>query len=319
MRKTLKVFACLFLAVVALVAAFGALNYRADVPVAELKARYANAESEFMDLDGMAVHYRDEGNPADETPMVLLHGTSASLLTWDGWTESLKAGQRVIRLDLPGYALTGPNPANDYAMSYYTRFLHEFLQRLGIERLYLAGNSLGGRIAWEYALAYPGEVEKLILVDAAGYPLSGRRPLVFQLATIPVLKDALRVVTPKFLVESSLKEVYADDSKVTGELVDQYYDMTCREGNRAAFAARAGVVYEDNHLKLNQIRAPTLILWGEQDAWIPVENAYRFQNDLPDSTLVVFPNLGHIPHEESPAETVEAVLKFISASPGPTD
>jgi pimeloyl-ACP methyl ester carboxylesterase len=311
MKKIFKVLKYLFLVILALVIAFCALNYRADVPVAELKAKYATAESRFMDLDGMAVHYRDEGNPADKTPLVLLHGTAASLLTWNGWTTALKAEHRVIRLDLPGYGLTGPNPTQDYSMKFYVRFLHDFLGKLAVNRFYLAGNSLGGKIAWEYALAYPGSVKNLILVDAAGYPLSHGKPLAIRLASTPVLKNILLYVTPRFFVEKSLKEVYADDRKVTEQLVEQYYDMACRAGNRAAFVARAGMADDDDYLKINHIQTPTLILWGEADAWIPVGNAYRFEKALPNNRVVIFKNLGHVPQEENPSETIKEVLMFI--------
>jgi pimeloyl-ACP methyl ester carboxylesterase len=281
------------------------------VPVAALKAKYAAAESQFMDLEGMAVHYRDEGNPADKTPIVLLHGTAASLLTWNGWTDALKTEHRVIRLDLPGYGLTGPSPAQNYSMNFYVRFLHDFLGKLDVNRFYLAGNSLGGKIAWEYALAYPADIKKLILIDAAGYPLSQGKPLPIRLASTPVLKNILLYVTPKFLVEKSLKEVYADDRKVTEQLVEQYYDMACREGNRSAFVVRAGMVDDDDYLKINHIQTPTLILWGEADAWIPVENAYKFEKDLSNNRVVIFKNLGHIPQEENPSETIKEVLVFV--------
>jgi pimeloyl-ACP methyl ester carboxylesterase len=311
MKKIFKVFKYMFFVILALVIAFCALNYRADVPVAELKAKYATAESRFMDLDGMAVDYRDEGIPTDKTPLVLLHGTAASLLTWNGWTAALKAEHRVIRLDLPGYGLTGPHPTQDYSMNFYVRFLHNFLKKLDVNRLYLAGNSLGGKIAWEYALAYPGNVKKLILIDAAGYPRRQGRPLPIRLASTPVLKNILLYVTPKFLVEKSLKEVYADDRKVTPQLVEQYYDMACRAGNRAAFVARAGIPEDDDYLKINQIQTPTLILWGEADKWIPVENAYRFEKALPNNKVVIFKNLGHVPQEEDPAESVKEVLTFL--------
>ncbi len=311
MKKFFKGLTYLLLVIVALVIGFCVLNYRADVPVAALKAKYATAESRFMELDGMAIHYRDEGNPADKTPVVLLHGTAASLLTWDGWAGVLKDEHRVIRLDLPGYGLTGPNPAQDYSMNFYVRFLHNFLGKLAVKQFYLAGNSLGGKIAWEYALTYPGNVKKLILIDAAGYPLSRGKPLPIRLASPPVLKNILLYVTPKFLVEKSLKEVYADDRKVTGQLVEQYYDMACRAGNRAAFVARAGMVDDDDYLKINHIQTPTLILWGEADAWIPVENAYRFEKDLPNNRTVIFKNLGHVPQEENPSESVKEVLAFV--------
>jgi pimeloyl-ACP methyl ester carboxylesterase len=301
----------LFLAILVLVICFCVLNYQADLSVLELKTKYATAESKFVDLDEMPVHYRDEGHSTDKTPIVLLHGTAANLLTWNGWTDALKAGHRVIRLDLPGYGLTGPSPAHDYSMDFYVRFLHDFLQKLDVEQVYLAGNSLGGRIAWEYALAYPDKIKGLILIDAAGYPVSHGKPLAMQLASIPVVKDILLYVTPKSLVEKSLKEVYFDDRKVTEQLVEQYYDMACREGNRAAFVARAGIVYGDDFLKINQIQTPTLILWGESDAWIPVGNAYKFQKDLRYNRLVVYRNLGHVPQEEDPSETVKDVLEFV--------
>jgi len=311
MKKIFKILKYLFFVILALVIVFCAFNYRADVPVAELKAKYTTAESRFLDLDGMAVHYRDEGNPADKTPIVLLHGTAASLLTWNGWTVALKAEHRVIRLDLPGYGLTGPNPAQDYSMNFYVRFLHDFLEKLDVNRFYQAGNSLGGKIAWEYGLAYPDNIKKLILIDAAGYPLSHGKPLAIRLASTPVLKNILLYITPKFLVEKSLKEVYADDRKVVKQLVEQYYDMACRAGNRAAFVARAGMVDDDDYLKIKQIQTPTLILWGEADAWIPVENAYKFEKALPNNRVVIFRNLGHIPQEENPSETIKEVLVFI--------
>jgi pimeloyl-ACP methyl ester carboxylesterase len=310
MKKLVKVLGYSLVVIVALVIIFCVLNYRADVPVAELKATYATAESRFMDLDGMAVDYRDEGVPTDTTPLVLLHGTAASLLTWNGWTAALKAEHRVIRLDLPGYGLTGPNPTQDYSMKFYVGFLHDFLGKLHVDRCYLAGNSLGGKIAWEYALAYPQSVRKLILIDAAGYPRQSR-PLPIRLASTPILKNILLYITPRFLVEKSLKEVYADDRKVTPQLVDQYYDMACREGNRAAFVATAAIPEDDDYLKIKQIQTPTLILWGEADRWIPVENAYKFEKDLPHNKMVIFRDLGHVPQEEDPAESIKAVLTFL--------
>ncbi len=311
MKRVFKAFKYLLLILVLLIGLFCALNYRADVPVAELKAKYANPESKFMDLYGMSVHYRDEGSRDDKLPVVLLHGTSASLLTWNGWTETLKAEHRVIRLDLPGYGLTGPNPANDYSMEFYTRFLHDFLRALGVEQSVMVGNSFGGRIAWEYALAYPTEVKKLILIDASGYPTPQGRPLAMRIATTPILKNILLYITPRQLVEKSLREVYVDKSKVTSQLVDEYYDMACREGNRAAFVARANITYKDDYVKINQIRIPTLVLWGARDAWLSVENAYKFQKDLPNNSLIVYENLGHIPQEENPSQTVKDALKFL--------
>ena len=144
------------------------IYFRWDIPVEELKKKYTNEASEFVEVQGMQVHYRDEG---EGDVIVLLHGTGASLHTWEPWTRELKKFYRVIRLDLPAYGLTGPHPEGKYQMDNYVAFLQEFLQKKDIQKFCLGGNSFGGGVSWEYALKYPDEVEKLILVDASGYPL----------------------------------------------------------------------------------------------------------------------------------------------------
>ncbi len=153
-----------------LITGFVALNWAPDRPVAELEARWAPPPSTFIDLAGMRVHLRDEGIRDDPVPIVLLHGTSASLHTWDGWVAALAAERRVIRFDLPGFGLTGPTPDGDYRIERYVEFVAAMLDALGVEHCVLVGNSFGGTVAWQTALALPpGRVQKLVLVDAAGY------------------------------------------------------------------------------------------------------------------------------------------------------
>lgn len=314
----------IFLFIAGFLAAISIANYRADVPVDTLKAKYANAASRFVNVDGMAVHYRDEVPSTsairDSVPLVLLHGTGASLLTWDDWVATLtrpdsanRPGRRVIRLDLPAYGLTGPNRDNNYSGAYYARFLHDFLTKLGVTRCDLGGNSLGGAIAWRYTLDYPNEVRNLILIDAGGYPLQPKSvPIAFRLARVPVLKDLLVHITPRSLIEKSIRNVYADDSRVTDALIDQYMDMALREGNRKAFISRTSTAMNDSaYLKIPAIRQRTLILWGAKDFLIPVENARRFHRDLPNDTLVIMPNAGHVPMEELPQESVRIVRRFL--------
>ncbi len=306
MRKLFRI------APVLAVLALGAAFIRPDIPVEELKPKYAPPPSQFMSLDGMEVHYRDEGEgPA----LVLLHGTGASLHTWDGWVEALADSFRVVRLDLPGFGLTGPNPAHDYRIATYVDFLEHFVGRLGLERFSLAGNSLGGHIAWRYALAHPQRVEKLILIDPAGAPDDAPDPFVFKLARTPVANRLLTVVTPRSLMEKSLREVYADDAKVTPALVDRYYELSLREGNRAAFVARARTVEPNRFDQIAYVRAPTLILWGKQDVWIPVATARRFTERLPHAVLVTYPDAGHVPMEERPARTAADARRFLTARP----
>ncbi len=214
-----------------------------DISVNELKTKYSNAASSFIAVDGMQVHFRDEGSKADSNIIVLIHGTASSLHTFDVWADSLKTTNRVIRMDLPAYGLTGPFPDHNYSMTHYTAFLQNFLNALKVKKCVLAGNSLGGEIAWNFTLTQPAMVSKLILIDAAGYPLHSKSvPIAFKVARMPVLNKILTYITPKFIVKASVENVYFDKAKVTDALVQRYFDLTLREGNRQAFVDRFKVL-----------------------------------------------------------------------------
>ncbi len=285
-----------------------------DIPVNELKVKYADAASSFLLVDGMDVHYRDEGDLADTIPIILIHGTASSLQTFDAWTEILKKTNRVIRMDLPAYGLTGPFPDGNYSMAHYTAFLNEFLTALKIKQCVLAGNSLGGQIGWNFTLEQPERVKKLILIDAAGYPLNSKSvPIGFKIGRMPVVNKILTFITPRFIVKSSVENVYYDKSKVTDSLVDRYFELTLREGNRQAFVDRFKMSDNANAYKeIKNIVQPTLILWGAQDLLIPIENAYKFRKDLPNNTLFILNKCGHVPMEESPEESLKPVIDFLN-------
>jgi len=244
---------------------------------------------------------------------VLLHGTSASLHTWDGWVEVLAPERRVVRVDLPGFGLTGPAPDGDYRIERYVEFVTALLDTLGIERCVLAGNSFGGWVAWETALAEPARVGALILVDAAGYPLESQSvPIGFRIARIPLLNRLMEVTRPRGVIESSLRNTYGDPARVTPALVDRYYELTLREGNRAALAKRfAAGRHSGRTARLAELQVPTLILWGGRDRLIPPAYGERFRSDIAGSRLVVFPALGHVPHEEDPTATAAAARAFL--------
>ena len=283
-----------------------------DKPVDALKLRWAQAPSQFINVQGMQVHLRDEGPRDDATPLVLLHGTSASLHTWQGWAGALKGQRRVIRFDLPGFALTGPHPQDDYSIAAYVRFVVAVMDQLGVQRFVLAGNSLGGQIAWSVAAAHPQRVERLVLVDAAGYPFEPQSvPIGFQMARLPILAPLMRNTLPRGLVERSVRNVYGNPAKVTPELVDLYADMTLREGNRRALGLRMAQRLAVAPERIATLKLPTLILWGGQDRLIPPDNAQKFARDIPGSRLVMFDDLGHVPHEEDPARTLVPVKEFL--------
>ncbi|MDB4715274.1 alpha/beta hydrolase [Flavobacteriaceae bacterium] len=280
-----------------------------DVSVDSLKRQYTDSNSHFMSVDGLEVHYKDEGSG---TPIILLHGTSASLHTWDGWTKELtKNNYRVIRMDLPAFGITGANKDNLYDLPSYSKFLTDFVNQLELDKFILAGNSLGGSISWHYTSSNPEKVQKLILLDPAGFPSKKERPLVFELAEIPILNQILKHITPKSLIKDNLEQVYFDDSKVTENLVDRYHQMILRKGSRAAFIERAKLEGQDYTELLYTIKSPTLIIWGEDDLWIPVEDGFKFKERMANSSLVIMKETGHVPMEEKPLESVALVLNFL--------
>ena len=289
-----------------------------DIPLNELKLKYTNSDSSFIDINGTNVHYRDVGNSNDSIPIVLMHGTGSSLHTYDFWSDNLKRTNRIIRMDLPAFGLTGPFVKNDYSISNYTFFLKEFLNSLNIKECILIGNSLGGEIAWRFAIAEPLMVKKLVLIDAGGYPVISKSvPIAFKLAKIPVLNNLLTYITPRFLIRASIENVYFDKSKVSDSLVNRYFELTLRKGNRNAIIDRLMVSTTltngtKTHTSIKNIKKPTLIIWGSDDQLIPVENAYKFNNDITNSKLVVMQQTGHVPMEEKPLESLKFTIDFLN-------
>ncbi|WP_290906384.1 alpha/beta hydrolase [Aquabacterium sp.] len=314
MAKWTKVLGGLLLVLGVLVGLGVVKAWAPDRDVDSLKARWAPPPSQFVGLMGMQVHLRDEGPRSDPQPIVLLHGTSASLHTWDGWAEALKGQRRVIRMDLPGFGLTGPMPDGNYQLTHYVDFLVALLDQLGVKQAVVAGNSFGGGLAWKLAVDHPERVSKLVLVDAAGYPYDPTSvPIGFKVAQIPWLRPVMENVLPRSMIESSVRNVYGDPSRITPVLIDRYFELTLRAGNRHALGERfrqsPGGQYA---AQIPSVKQPTLILWGGQDRLIPPDNADHFQHDIAGSRLVVFDGLGHVPHEEDPAATVAAVQSFLA-------
>ena len=289
-----------------------AVSKAPDRSLESLVPRWAPPPSDFIEIDGLLVHYRDQGPSSDPLPLVLIHGTSDSLHTWEGWAGPLSATRRVISFDLPGFGLTGPNADNDYSVTRYVGFVRQLLSRLGVGRAIVGGNSLGGEIAWGLALADPGHVAGLVLVDAGGYEFVPEElPLGFRLARIPVLREPMRWVLPRRAVEDSVISVYGDPKRVTAAVVDRYYEMTLRAGNRAALMRRLDQLTPGPVERLPEIQVPTLILWGGLDRLIPPRWAGEFERAIPKSHLVVFPKLGHEPQEEDPAATLAALRDWL--------
>lgn len=293
--------------------AFVILNWAPDRPVHDLTTRWAPAPSQFVALEGMQVHLRDQGPRDDPLPVLLLHGTSASLHTWEGWVAALKDRRRVISVDLPGFGLTGPFPDGDYRISHYSRFLVELLDHLQVSRVIVAGNSFGGQLAWRLALDQPQRVARLVLVDAAGYPRNATSvPLAFRLAQVRALAPLMANLLPRAMIAASVRNVYGDPGKVDDALVDRYYELALRAGNRQALRQRfVQAPSGEAHARIAELKLPTLILWGGRDGLIPPDNAERFKRNIAGSHLVVFDDLGHVPQEEDPVRTVAVLMSFL--------
>ncbi len=284
----------------------------ADIPVATLKVKYQKSNSAFIDIDGVPVHYIVEGKLDDSLPIVFIHGTSASLYTWDTLSSLLKANKKIIRFDLPAFGLTGPNRLNQYNFNFYNQFIDEFLLKLNVTKCIVAGNSLGGSIAWNYAIASPDKVKQLILLDASGYPKKDEKgSLGFKLAAIPVLNQALKHISPISLIRKSLEDAFYNKAFVTEKMVQQYHDMLLREGNRAAVLELFQHPMKPDATKIRTITQPTLIIWGKEDQLISYANAALFKQDIRDSRVLVLDKVGHIPMEEAPNQVATAILEFI--------
>jgi pimeloyl-ACP methyl ester carboxylesterase len=296
--------------------------YAPSLPPELLIARYANEHSKFIDVGGVRAHVRDEGNPKG-IPVVLIHGSMGSLHMWEGWVRELAGKARLISVDLPGHGLTGPWPRDEYTIDAYADFVEVLVDTLNLDRFVLVGHSMGGAVAWTFAATRPERVSQLVLVDAAGYPReSGDVPLPTRLARMPVVGDIGIYFKPERLARRSLTEVYGDPAMVTPERVRRYAELQRFPGNREATVQRARTQEPIDPAPLKRLDVPTLILWGAADRWVPVADAFRFQNDIKGAKLEIFEKLGHNPMEEDPKATaaaVEAFLAPIPARPPPPD
>ena len=224
----------------------------------ELIEKYTLPDSKFMDLYGIKIHYTDQGKG---DVILLLHGVFSSLHTFDNWANKLSENHRVIRVDLPGFGLTGPWTDNEYSINRYIEFIKEFMDKLDINKFHIAGSSLGGWIAWEFAVAMEHRIDKMILINSAGYINQGKYPWPFIIAKIPVLNQVFNFqLVPKFLARKILKEVIYDHRLISDELANRYYNLAKRKGNLKAFKTIANLPFKQNTDALQNISTPTLLL-----------------------------------------------------------
>ncbi len=312
MRRTLAV----GLTIVAVLAAGWLALRRADIPYDTLETIYTVQDTQFMTLDdGLKVHFTDTG-PQDRAAIVLVHGYSASLHTWDAWKTDLEMDYRVITLDLPGHGLSRSEDPSKAKIERFAEVVYEVTQDLGVERFTLAGNSMGGNTAWSYALAYPETLDGLILVAASGWPEEEGEgddsPFIFTLLSNPIARAVMKDLDMTSFVRSGLQDSYTDQSFVTDELVDRYVALSRAPGHRETLLAiMAGDRVEATAEALSAIQIPTLVMWGRDDNLVPVSGAQKFADAIQGSDLIVYENIGHLPQEEHAAQSIQDVRDFM--------
>lgn len=312
MRRTLAV----SLTIIAVLAAGWLALRRADIPYDTLETIYSVPDTQFMTLDdGLKVHFTDTG-PQDRAAIVLVHGFSASLHTWEAWKTALELDYRVITLDLPGHGLSRAEDPSQAKIERFADVVHEVTQDLGIERFTLAGNSMGGNTAWSYALAYPETLDGLILVAASGWPEEEGEgddsPFIFTLLSNPIARAVLKDLDMTSLTRSGLEGSYTDQSFVTDELVERYVALSRAPGHRATLLAiMGGERVEASADKLSAISVPTLVMWGTDDNLVPVSGAQKFADAIPNTTLAVYEGVGHLPQEEHAEQSIVDVRTFM--------
>lgn len=299
--------------IIAGVAGFSLLTWQAaqGTPAKGLEEKYVTASDSFKNIAGARVRVRDEG-PRDAPAILLIHGFTHSLETWDDWAKALKDDYRTIRYDLLGHGLTGPDPKERYAPPERAAFVGEVMKALDLDHAILAGNSLGGLAAWRYASDNPAMVDALVLISPGAFPLVGvgDKP-----AEIPAAMKAYLMTAPEAGVRASAEIIYADDSKITDARLATMRDMIRREGNGAAMIkSLEEFTLPDPAALLSRIATPTLILWGEEDVLIPIEQGREIERLIPDARLIAYPGVGHAAQEEAPAQTLADLKDFLNAT-----
>ncbi len=314
--------------------------FQPSTSAAALERTYANEQSEFVQVGDARVHYRDEGNPDGET-IVLLHGTYSSLHTWDGWLAELGVDFRLVRLDMPGFGLTGPRKTDRQTVEGLVRTVSEFCDTLSLTDVTVAGNSLGGGIAWRLATKRPDLVSKLILINAGGATLLSTLSTNLVMFTT---EFAQRYLTPRMIVRLILYDAYYDKTKLSESLIRRYHDLLLRPGNRGAVVEIARN-YKDDHFEegeyafdqsfprlpsgyapepqvwddydIADVSVPTLFQWGCEDEWLPCAFGRELADPVADSEFVVYDRVGHIAMEEDPVRTAADAAAFITGEPMP--
>jgi 4,5:9,10-diseco-3-hydroxy-5,9,17-trioxoandrosta-1(10),2-diene-4-oate hydrolase len=272
-------------------------------------------QDRYIKIGNINTRYWAEGDKGSN--VILIHGLGASADIWMHNISALSEGYRVYAPDLVGFGRSD-KPDVKYSPSYMAAFINDFIAALDIKHACLMGLSLGGGVALQYVLQFPEKVEKIVLVDSAG--LGREMPLAMRLATIPVMGE-LMLSPSRAGMAFVLKQLVHDPAVITDDLIDLYYELNFSQGAaktvlsvlRACATIRGGRadVLDPIIKNLDNIKIPTLIIWGREDRLFPVRHACFAREKIPDSHLYIFEQCGHMPNFERPEEFNSVVLNFL--------
>jgi pimeloyl-ACP methyl ester carboxylesterase len=289
-----------------------------DIPAATLEARYGRPNSHYADLgDGLRLHYLDSG-PAGAPVLLLVHGFGDNCFSWDGWTEVLAKDHRVIAIDLPGHGLTQAPAGFPAAPDRIADVVGAFLAKQGLAHVAVAGNSLGGAVAWQLALRHPAAVGRLILVDAAGWPSQTlqKPPLAFRLMRYKLGRDVIASIDNTPLIRQGLAKDVVNQAVITEPFVQRWADLQRYPGHRPILMSLNPGAIAASDAVLAPIKVPTLIQWGAEDQLIDVASAHKFAAAIPGSELIIYPHVGHLAMVDAPERTARDVAAFLARHPG---
>jgi pimeloyl-ACP methyl ester carboxylesterase len=294
-----------------------------DIPKKEIISKHAKGASEFLELaDGSKIHFRDEGNK-DGKVLLLVHGFNGSLFNYEPLVPYLSNNYRVISLDLPAHGLTGAVESDLYSHKAYQNIIREVVEILEVDKFYFVGHSMGGMIAWRYALDNLDQLNGLIIIGSAffgneqefeDFQTINAPPVAFELIESKFFIRLLQFITPRILVKEGISQSVYDQSIVTDELVDQFHDIILMEGTRVAVGKLAEVHEDDfiaDPLDLRKITIPSLIIHGEEDNLVDIRFIDHFIEQIPNAKLISYPETGHMIPMEAPYQLSKDIREFI--------
>ncbi len=277
---------------------------------------FSTPNSHFYDWNGIQLHYTDQG---EGIPVVMLHGFGGSFDNWRKLIENFPEGYRLIAADLPGFGLSEYDanlaPETDLT-EYYTQFTHDLIEQLELDSIYLIGNSLGGYLSWETTLRNHDKVKKLVLLNSAGYDSEDIKAFLINVTKSGMFEKIIRKGVPKAVTKYAAKRVIGDKSQKPDEQrLDSFYGLLNKEGTLETIFRIGSADHTMDTARIQNVDVPTLIVWGDKDAIVPVEHAYKFKRDIPNSKLLIYEGSGHIPMMENTAQLTNDIIDFFEATP----